>query len=175
MWGLVLIMIELLYILTRGIFEGHGKRSRDYEKRKQAIAKGEKAYWSEVSSGWKSTETNKDCEIGREAILSKSVMQRRRDRAKQWALDNGYRFIKYDIGDVVDLKTGHRVELVAEWKMTRKGYYGYEAELYDMETGDLMGYGAVGDFKCVSQQGIEKNYMPVGNFPVRSYREGKIK
>lgn len=166
-------MIELLYILTRGIFEGYGKTKRDNEKRKQAIANGEKAYWSEKATGWKATATNEDCEIGREAILSKSAMQKRRDRAKQWALNNGHRFIKYDIGDVVDLKTGHRVELIADWKITRKGNFGYEAELYDMETGDLMGYGTVNDFKCVSQEGIERNYMPIRNFPVRKIREGK--
>ena len=168
-------MIELLYILTRGIFEAHGKRKRDNRKRKQAIANGEKAYWSEQSTGWKTTATNEECKIGREAILSMSVREKRRERAKRWALNNGYRFIKYDTPDVVDLKTGHRVELIANWQMTRKGYYGYEAELYDMETGDLMGYGAVNDFKCVSQEGIERNYMPVRNFPVRNVREGKIK
>lgn len=168
-------MIELLYILTRGIFEGCGKTKRDNEKRKQAIANNEKVYWSEKATGWKTTATNKDCEIGREAILSKSVMRTRRDRAKQWALNKGCRFIKYDIGDVIDLKTGHRVELIADWKITRNGNYGYEAELYDMETGDLMGYGEVNDFLCVYQEGIERNYMPVRHMPVRKIREGKIK
>lgn len=168
-------MIELIYIVARGIAESFGKRNRDTSKRKQAQINNEKVYWSEQASGWRTTDTNEDCDIGREAVLSKSVMQKRRDRAKQWALDNGYRFVKYDIGDVVDLKTGHRVELIAKWGTMHNGNYGYEANLYDMETGDLMGYGAVNDFRCVSQHGIERNYMPVRNFPVRKYREGKIK
>ena len=34
---------------------------------------------------------------------------------------------------------------------------------------------AVNDFRRISQHGIERNYMPVRNFPVRKYREGKIK